>query len=601
MFLVKNLHQSSVFYKKRSFSPKQLSLIPYLVGMKIFIFFLLVTSTCFLASAQNRYDIVIDEIMADPSPQVGLPNNEWIELKNISTSAINLQNFRMGDATGQSGPMPNFMLQPDSFVIVCTSSAVAAMSVYGNTISVTGFPSLDNNGDQLFLKAANGKIIHAVPYSISWYQNTTKANGGWTLEMMDTKNPCSFKNNWTASIDSKGGTPGNINSISVVNIDSEAPKLKRAFPTDSVTAVLFFDEPVDSLKAATLSNYITTGGLSFIQAITLPPLFNTVLLKTTNPLFPNVIYTITANNIADCKNNFIGNYNKAKLGLPITCREKDIVVNEILFSPKSSFFDFVEFYNRSNKIFDASQLFIANRNSSGILASQKQISFLPFLIFPEDYGVITENADELSLNYFVKNPDAVFTIPSLPSFPDNEGVVVLLNSQNRIIDEVKYKDDWHFILIDNLDGVSLERIDPDGISQDEKNWHSAASTAGFGTPSYKNSQYKLLQKINATITITPKIFSPDNDGRDDIASIQYKVTEPGFMANITIYDSYGKPIKYLVRNGTLGLSGFWNWDGLDERKSNLPIGTYLIFTEIFNLKGEKHNFKNAVVLAKQLN
>ena len=415
------------------------------------------------------------------------------------------------------------------------------------------------------------------------------------------KNPCSFKTNWTASIDSKGGTPGNINSISVVNIDSEAPKLKRAFPTDSVTAVLFFDEPVDSLKAATLSNYITTGGLSFIQAITLPPLFNTVLLKTTNPLFPNIIYTITANNIADCKNNFIGNYNKAKLGLPITCREKDIVVNEILFSPKSSFFDFVEFYNRSNKVFDASQLFIANRNSSGILASQKQISFLPFLIFPEDYGVITENADELSLNYFVKNPDAVFTIPSLPSFPDNEGVVVLLNSQNRIIDEVKYKDDWHFILIDNLDGVSLERIDPDGISQDEKNWHSAASTAGFGTPSYKNSQYKLLQKINATITITPKIFSPDNDGRDDIASIQYKVTEPGFMANITIYDSYGKPIKYLVRNGTLGLSGFWNWDGLDERKSNLPIGTYLIFTEIFNLKGEKHNFKNAVVLAKQLN
>ena len=87
----------------------------------------------------------------------------------------------------------------------------------------------------------------------------------------------------------------------------------------------------------------------------------------------------------------------------------------------------------------------------------------------------------------------------------------------------------------------MERIDPDGISQDEKNWHSAASTAGFGTPSYKNSQYKLLQKINATITITPKIFSPDNDGRDDIASIQYKVTEPGFMANITIYDSYGNP------------------------------------------------------------
>ena len=80
----------------------------------------------FLAFSQNRYDVVIDEIMADPSPQVGLPNNEWIELKNMANAVINLQGWRIGDANGQSGPMPNFDLQPDSFVIVCTSSAVAA-------------------------------------------------------------------------------------------------------------------------------------------------------------------------------------------------------------------------------------------------------------------------------------------------------------------------------------------------------------------------------------------------------------------------------------------------------------------------------------------
>ena len=79
-----------------------------------------------LIAAQNRYDVVIDEIMADPTPQIGLPNNEWIELKNTTTVPINLQNWRIGDAGGQSGPMPNFTLQPDSFVIVCTGSAVAA-------------------------------------------------------------------------------------------------------------------------------------------------------------------------------------------------------------------------------------------------------------------------------------------------------------------------------------------------------------------------------------------------------------------------------------------------------------------------------------------
>src|SRR6185369_10886470 len=80
----------------------------------------------FLAFAQNHYDIVIDEIMADPSPQIGLPGHEWIELKNVSHQPFNLQGWRIGDTGGQSGPMPDFNLQPDSFVIVCSSSAVSA-------------------------------------------------------------------------------------------------------------------------------------------------------------------------------------------------------------------------------------------------------------------------------------------------------------------------------------------------------------------------------------------------------------------------------------------------------------------------------------------
>ena len=177
---------------------------------------------------------------------------------------------------------------------------------------------------------------------------------------------------------------------------------------------------------------------------------------------------------------------------------------------------------------------------------------------------------------------------------------VALNFQGNVVDEVKYKDDWHFKLIDNDEGVSLERIDPAGPSQNETNWHSAASTAGYGTPTYKNSQYKLLNGINATIGVTPKIFSPDNDGRDDIATIQYEVTEHGYVANITIFDAAGRPIRSLVRNGTLGLKGYWNWDGLDDKGNKLPVGTYIIFTEIFNLQGKKDRFKSTVVLARKL-
>lgn len=564
---------------------------------KLILLFILLTPVCLFS--QNRYDIVIEEIMADPSPQVGLPANEWIELKNTTATPVNLQNWRIGDATGQSGPMPNFTLQPDSFVIVCTGSAVAAMSAFGTAFSVTSFPSLDNDGDQLFIRAANGRTIHAVAYTSGWYQNELKKEGGWTLEMVDTKNPCTGSSNWAASSNTTGGTPGKRNSVDGTNTDATPPQLKRAYTTDNSTIVLVFDEPVDSTIGATLANYSIDGGATLISAAAIAPLFNLVQLKTSSPLTTNTVYNITASGIKDCKGNSIGNANKARVGLPVDAATGEWIINEILFNPRSNGYDFVEFFNNSNKIFDASKLYIANRNSSGIISSLKPLSTVPFYIFPGDYIVETEDADNLSMQYLVKNPDNVLAISSPPSFSDDEGTVLALNFQGNVIDEVKYKDDWHFKLIDNAEGVSIERIDPSGISQDAANWHSAASTAGYGTPTYKNSQYKLVNSINATIEVTPKVFSPDNDGRDDIASIQYAVTEPGFIANVTIFNAAGNPIRNLVRNGTLGLSGYWNWDGLDDKGLKLPVGTYIIYTEIFNLQGKKQHFKTTTVLARK--
>jgi len=554
----------------------------------------------FIVYSQNRYDVVIDEIMADPSPQIGLPNNEWIELKNTAAFPIDLLGWRLGDAGGQSGAMPAFSLQPDSFVVVCSNSAAAAMSGFGTTISVTSFPSLDNDGDQIFLIAANGSTIHAVSYSGGWYENELKKEGGWTLEMIDTKSPCAGVSNWKASIDAQGGTPGRKNSVDAINNDQRGPGLKTAYTLDSLTIVAVFDEPVDSLQAATIGNYNIDGGLSVIDAVTNAPLFNTVKLNLNGPLSPGTVYDLIVNNVSDCKGNPIGMANNVKTGLPVEASALDIVINEILFNPNSNGYDYVEFYNSSSKIVDASRLYVANRNGNNVISSIKQISADPFYIFPGDYLLVTQDLPSLEINYLVKDPDAVIVLSSLPSYPDDEGDIIVLNGQGDIVDEVKYKNDWHFKLIDNPEGVSLERIDPTGLSQDAANWHSAASTAGYGTPTYKNSQYKQTQPIDATVEIIPKVFSPDNDGHDDVATIGYRMTDPGYVANITIYDAQGRAVRDLVKNGVLGTSGQWNWDGLDEKGNKLPIGTYVIYTEIFNLQAKKHHFKNTVVLARKL-
>lgn len=567
--------------------------------MKNLVLLILVTIQTNVLKAQERYSVLITEIMADPAPPVGLPNHEWIELKNTSPLAIDLLNWRIGDASSQSGPLPSLLLQPDSFVIVCATNSLAALSVLGTTIAVPSFPSLDNDGDELFIRSAAGSLIHSIHYSSTWYKNELKKNGGWSLEMIDTNHPCAGMANWKASEHVSGGSPGHANSVTGNITDESGPVLKRSFSINNTTIILAFDEPLDSTTASAVTNYTASDGLLISNITCLPPLFDHVQLQFNSWLRSNIIYTINVNRAVDCSGN-VSEAQITRTGIPVAPQPGDVIINEILFDPPANGYDYVELYNNSNHIIDASALYIANRSSSNSISSITRLTATPLYIFPGDYLLLTEDKFSLSLHYHVKDPDALVLLSSMPSFPNDEGTVVLLNASGEIIDEVHYKDDWHFKLLINTEGISLERIDPAGASQDASNWHSAASTAGYGTPGYKNSQSRSPEINDAAVSVSPYVFSPDNDGFDDITSIHYRLDEAGYVVNITIFDAAGHAVKNLVRNGTAGITGYWNWDGLDDKNQKLPVGIYVIYTEIFNLNGKKRRFKNTVVLARKI-
>lgn len=560
----------------------------------------LLFSTKAVSQIANRYDIVIDELMADPTPQVGLPNNEWIELHNTSTATFNLLGWRIGDATGQSGTMPNYTLKPDSFVIVCTASAVVAMLAYGPVIAVTNFPSLDNTGDVIYLRSPQNKIIHAVSYTDKWYQNELKATGGWTLEMIDTKNPCSGYSNWKASTDSKGGTPGKKNSVNGENPDKTDPRLLRAYATDSVNIFLVFDEPLDSVKAGIVANYMLSDGIGTPRNAIVPsPVFDRVNLKLNTALQQNKIYTITVNALTDCAGNPVDPKRTVRVGLAATADSFDIVINEVLFNPGPNGVDYVEIYNRSKKVTDLKNIYIANRNTAGAISSITQLSGENYLFFPQEFMVVTSDASVVKRDFITLNAEAFAEVSSTPSYNDDKGDVILLNDQGKIVDELLYSEKWHFKLIDNPEGVALERIDYNAPTQQQDNWHSAATSVGYGTPTYKNSQYRSDQELKGDITLAPEIISPDNDGIDDFATIDYSFPTPGYVANITIFDAAGRIVRYLQRNALCGIKGNYRWDGLGEKDQKLASGIYIFFTEVFNLDGKKKQFKNVIVLARR--
>lgn len=559
---------------------------------------LLILAGCVYGQAPAQFRIVIHELLADPSPQIGLPNSEFIELRNLSAAPINLRNWKLSDGSSTATISINYLLQADSCVIICATGAVAAYSALGSAIGVSNFPSLNNDADVIWLASPEGRIIHAVAYEQSWYQNAVKSEGGWSLEMIDANNACGDIDNWTASKDPAGGTPGRKNSIEANNPDERPPALLRTYAPDSVTIAILFDESIDSISAVTLTHYRLDKGLMPARASPVGPVLKQVNLATAKPMLPDTVYTLTVSGVTDCAGNRIGVMNTARTGRPSIAAAGDIIINEVLFNPSINGTDYLEFYNASNKIIDASALHAGHRNITGDIIVAGKLSVTPFLIFPGDHIVIAENAGMVTSQFVTKHPMNILVMDKLPSLPDDKGSIVLLNARGSIIDELSYDEKWHFPLIAELEGVSLERINARQPTQSSDNWTSAASDAGYGTPTYRNSQYHSSGALKGTVEIKPAVFSPDNDGLDDACFIYYRLSAPNHVASVTVFDLNGNVVRNICNNVTLSQEGFFRWDGLDNKGNMLPTGVYIVFTALFDLQGRKNNFKNPVTLAR---
>ena len=174
--------------------------------------------------AAERYDILITEIFADPTPSLGLPEAEYIELYNRSDKAINLQDLQFSNKS-TTIDLPFYVLQPREYVIIYEENIFVNFDDYGKTAAVVDFPALANSEDELTISDLNENAIHTINYTTSWYQDSDKSSGGFSLEMKSFDNFCQSSENWSASTATIGGTPGQRNSIFQNFQDIQSPKL----------------------------------------------------------------------------------------------------------------------------------------------------------------------------------------------------------------------------------------------------------------------------------------------------------------------------------------------------------------------------------------
>ncbi len=516
-------------------------------------------------------DVIITEFLCDPSPVIGLPEVEFVEIYNVSGKYFDLTGWKLGDASGDGTIVSGWIL-PGEYKVLCATSSAA---FFPDGFTVTAFPSLNNTSDEIVLKSTGSVEIDRISYIDNWYRDEIKQEGGYSLELINTDDPCSDRSNWTASNALSGGTPGMQNSVFDNTPDTQAPFLLSVLAIAPSALQLVFSEGMDSV--ALVNAGLTTNPALTIGTISATAAFgDTVTITFGQAITQSQLYSFTYGAIADCWGNsatIAGTFALAEAPQP-----GDLVINELLFDPGTGGSDFIELYNRSNKVLDLYGYELA-RFEDGVIGDNELIS-THYLLFPGKYVVVTPDSN-FQLQQFPQAVPGTFLQMELPSLNNDSSTVYVLH-QGNIIDRVSYTSDWHLSIIDETENKTLERIDPNGISSSASNWHTAAEDSGFGTPGRQNSQY-MIASVNGDFGTTSSIFSPDNDGFEDVLLFYYTMPQGEMVATVKIYDEHGRLVRELLKSELLGSKGNFSWDGINDENAKAQLGVYLAVIEAFSV------------------
>jgi len=545
-----------------------------------------------------RNDVVINEIMADPSPVVGLPEWEFVELYNPTEVLINLDNFVFLIGSTEK-LISNVQIEPGGFLLLAHEDARASLEVFGSFYGFSSF-QLANTTAALTLVSKQGIEISKLTYDDTWYKDTKKKEGGWSLEQIDPTNPCGGQNNWIASGDLSGGTPGRQNSYHSIGDAGPKPALMKLVSGNVIQ--IWFDQQMDALSFSNTDYYtLEPGNIHPQSAFTnnADPAF--VELVFAQDFETGVLYKLNLDTqILNCAGRHVEQGIFIEFGIPQAVEKNDIVINEVLFNPFNDGVDFVELVNRSTKILNLEDLRLGDVRQTipnPADTTLKVITATTKLMMPGDYVLLTTSAPAVAAFYEIPQDFNFVTMPSFPSYSNEYGTVILMSKDNKLIDVMTYNESMHYPLLNYVDGVSLERIAVDRPSDDLANWHSAAQSAGFATPGYRNSvQVDDNVVIDSPIVIDPETFSPDGDGYNDVTSVRYTFAEAGYTLNVHIYSASGQHVRHLVKSRLIADNGAVSWDGLDESGNKVPTGIYVVFAEVFAIDGAVKGYKKAVVV-----
>ena len=373
-----------------------------------------------------------------------------------------------------------------------------------------------------------------------------------------------------------------------VIIDTISPYIESAIVTGKNAIEVQFSEPLNQTVLEVNNYYLINSNFPN------PGLINTTLsgynLIFQDSFYGNQTLELVITNVEDLSGNIM--LDTLQILVPDTAKVGEVLINEVLFDPLSGGSDYVEITNNSDNSFDIYKYFLADFDNG--ISNLKQIN-QHFILTPGSFALLSEDSSQILNDYPTNNP-AAFIQMDIPSYPNDSATIYILSPDSIALNKFSYNQDMHFELIQDPEGVSLERI---LINSNNSNanliWHSAAQSVGWGTPGVANSQY-FPSISNSDFSSVNEVFSPDNDGYQDIAIFEYNLPTIGMVGNALIYDNRGRLIKQVLNNELLSTSGEFTWDGINEYGQKASIGIYLVYFECFSSQGQIINYKATITL-----
>lgn len=151
--------------------------------------------------------LTLNEFHYAPDPDV----SEFVELVNTSQEAVNVGGWVISDRdTAVAGLLPEKTIPSGEYVVVSHDSTLLSHIPLGTHLLVPekGFPSLNNDGDAIYLLEPTGHLMDSLTYTQDW-----GGAGGRSLEKLNPLLESHVKSNWGTCVAVEKMTPGAQNSI----------------------------------------------------------------------------------------------------------------------------------------------------------------------------------------------------------------------------------------------------------------------------------------------------------------------------------------------------------------------------------------------------